>query len=94
MQNSLISFYGKCGEPAMARLAFDQVEAEERTTASWSALLAAYTKAGLGRMPRLVRRHGARCGWRPDESSMVSALSACAHLDGSQYFGNLYLYSS
>jgi len=49
VQNSLISFYGKCGEPAMARLAFDWVEAEERTTASWSALLAAYTKARLWR---------------------------------------------
>ena len=80
VQNSLISFYGKCGEPAMARLAFDRVEAEERTTASWSALLAAYTKAGLWR--ECLELFGAMVldGWRPDESSMVSVLSACAHL--------------
>ena len=34
VQNSLISFYGKYGEPVMARLAFDQAEAEEQTTTS------------------------------------------------------------
>ncbi|CAL5055334.1 unnamed protein product [Urochloa decumbens] len=81
VQNSLISLYGKCGEPAAARLAFDGTAAGGRTAASWSALLAAYTRAGMwseclasfGAMAR----GGAR---RPDESSMVSALSACAHL--------------
>ncbi|WVZ74076.1 hypothetical protein U9M48_022303 [Paspalum notatum var. saurae] len=80
VQNSLVSFYGKCGEPAMARLAFDRMEAEVRTTTSWSALLAAYTKAGL--WGECLHSFGAmlREGWRPDESSMVSALSACAHL--------------
>lgn len=80
VQNSLISFYGKCVEPAMARLAFDRVEAEERTAASWSALLAAYTKAGL--WGECLESFGAMVldGWRPDESSTVSALSACAHL--------------
>ncbi|XP_020169576.1 pentatricopeptide repeat-containing protein At1g31920-like [Aegilops tauschii subsp. strangulata] len=30
-QNSLISFYGKCGEPELARRAFEQMEARERT---------------------------------------------------------------
>ncbi|TVU28102.1 hypothetical protein EJB05_19611, partial [Eragrostis curvula] len=80
VQNSLISFYGKCGEPAMARQAFDQMDAEEKTTASWSALLSAYTRAGL--WSECLESFGAmvRDGWRPDESSMVSALSACAHL--------------
>uniref|UniRef100_M8AJ49 DYW domain-containing protein n=1 Tax=Aegilops tauschii TaxID=37682 RepID=M8AJ49_AEGTA len=79
-QTSLISFYGKCGEPELARRAFEQMEAGERTAASWSALLAAYTKAG--RWADCLESFGAmaRDGWRPDESSMVSALSACAHL--------------
>ncbi|KAK1619066.1 hypothetical protein QYE76_024583 [Lolium multiflorum] len=80
VQNSLISFYGKCGEPELARRAFEQMEAGERTAASWSALLAAYTRAGL--WAECLEAFGAmaRDGWRPDESSMVSALSACAHL--------------
>ena len=80
VQNSLISFYGKCGEAELARQAFEQIEAGERTTASWSALLAAYTRAGL--WAECLESFGgmARDGWRPDESSMVSALSACAHL--------------
>lgn len=79
-QNSLISFYGKCGEADLARRAFEQMEDDEQTTASWSALLAAYTRAG--RWAECVESFGAmvRAGWRPDESSMVSALSACAHL--------------
>ncbi|VAI59699.1 unnamed protein product [Triticum turgidum subsp. durum] len=56
------------------------MEAGERTAASWSALLAAYTKAG--QWADCLESFGAmaRHGWRPDESSMVSALSACAHL--------------
>ncbi|XP_047082319.1 pentatricopeptide repeat-containing protein At1g31920 [Lolium rigidum] len=80
VQNSLISFYGKCGEAELARRAFEQMEAGERTAASWSALLAAYTRAGL--WAECLEAFGAmaRDGWRPDESSMVSALSACAHL--------------
>jgi pentatricopeptide repeat protein len=81
VQNSLISFYGKCGEAALARRVFDQMYAEEKTTASWSALLSAYTRAGL--WTECIDSFGAmvRAGrWRPDESSMVSALSACAHL--------------
>ncbi|CAL5054888.1 unnamed protein product [Urochloa decumbens] len=81
VQNSLISLYGKCGEPALARLAFDGTESGVRTEASWSAVLAAYTRAGmwsecLASFGAMVRDEG----WRPDESSMVSALSACAHL--------------
>ncbi|GJM86522.1 hypothetical protein PR202_ga02389 [Eleusine coracana subsp. coracana] len=80
VQNSLISFYGKCGEAALARRAFDSMDPEEKTTASWSALLAAYTRAGL--WSACLDSFGAmlREGWRPDESSMVSALSSCAHL--------------
>ncbi|CAM0944842.1 unnamed protein product [Alopecurus aequalis] len=80
VQNSLISFYGKCGGAELARRAFEQMEAGERTAASWSALLAAYTRAG--RWAECLESFAAmaRDGWRPDESSMVSALSACAHL--------------
>ncbi|CAN6246473.1 unnamed protein product [Urochloa humidicola] len=82
VQNSLISLYGKCGEPASARLAFNGTEAGGRTAASWSALLAAYRRAGmwsecLATFGAMAREEGRR---RPDESSMVSALSACAHL--------------
>lgn len=80
VQNSLISLYGKCGEPAMARLAFDRMQPGERTTAAWSALLAAYTRAGQWGECLKSFRVMVREGWRPDESSMVSALSACAHL--------------
>ncbi|KAL5207703.1 hypothetical protein ABZP36_032138 [Zizania latifolia] len=79
-QNSLISFYGKCGDADQACRAFEQMEDDEKTTASWSALLAAYTRAG--RWAECVESFGAmvRERWRPDESSMVSVLSACAHL--------------
>uniref|UniRef100_A0A0A9D6J8 DYW domain-containing protein n=1 Tax=Arundo donax TaxID=35708 RepID=A0A0A9D6J8_ARUDO len=80
VQNSLISFYGKCGDADTARLVFDRMDADERTTASRSALLASYTRAGL--WAQCIESFGAmvREGWRPDESSMVSSLSACAHL--------------
>ncbi|KAF7008335.1 hypothetical protein CFC21_023111 [Triticum aestivum] len=81
-QNSLISFYGKCGEPELARCSrrLSRWRPGRGRAASWSALLAAYTKAG--RWADCLNSFGAMVwnGWRPDESSMVSALSACAYL--------------
>ncbi|KAJ6833994.1 pentatricopeptide repeat-containing protein [Iris pallida] len=81
-QNGLISLYGRRGEIELSRKVFEQL-GSNRTVASWSALLAAHARAGLwGECLRLFSSMTTtdRGGMRPDESSIVSALSSCARL--------------
>lgn len=78
MQNNPISFYSKYGEAELARWAFERMEDDGFLERS-SALLVVYTRAGRWaeclEFSAMVRE-----GWRPDKSSMVSALSSCTHL--------------
>lgn len=79
VQNSLINLYGKCQEIDAACGVFEQM-GSNRTVASWSAILAAHNRMGLSSecldfFPAMISS-----GIRPDESSLVSLLSACAHL--------------
>uniref|UniRef100_A0A453N2Q7 Pentatricopeptide repeat-containing protein n=1 Tax=Aegilops tauschii subsp. strangulata TaxID=200361 RepID=A0A453N2Q7_AEGTS len=59
-QNSLISFYGKCGEPELARRAFEQMEARERTGGVLErAARGVHEGRAMGGLSQLVRRDGA-----------------------------------
>ncbi|XP_042037624.1 pentatricopeptide repeat-containing protein At1g31920 [Salvia splendens] len=79
VHNSLINMYGKCGLLRDSCAVFDQMEV--KTVASWSAVIAAHASLGMwGECLRLffcMIRDG---GWRPEESVLVSVLSACTHL--------------
>ncbi|KAG0461944.1 hypothetical protein HPP92_020420 [Vanilla planifolia] len=79
IQNSVINLYGKCLEVELSSKAFEHM-GSSRTAASWSALLAAYS--GVKRWSDCLRVFVAmtREKLRPDESSMVTALSSCSNL--------------
>ncbi|WOL09523.1 hypothetical protein Cni_G18276 [Canna indica] len=79
VRNSLINMYGKCGEVQLSRRVFDQM-GSCRTVASWSALLAAHTRMGFWSKCLELFAVMTRDGVKPEESSMVSALSACKNL--------------
>ncbi|XP_008788534.2 pentatricopeptide repeat-containing protein At1g31920 [Phoenix dactylifera] len=79
VQNSLIYMYGKCGEINLCCRVFKQM-GSDRTVASWSAILAAHTRMGLWNECLKLFAMMTAEGLRADESSMVSALSSCAHL--------------
>lgn len=79
VQNSLINMYGKCGEIKLSCRVFEQM-GSDRTVASWSAILAAHTRMGLWNECLKLFAMMTAEGLRADESSMVSALSSCAHL--------------
>lgn len=85
VQNSLINFYGKCEELSECCCVFEKIE--QRSIASWSALIAAHARKGMW-----VECVGIFTGmmnegcWRPEESILVSVLSACANL-GDYYMG-------
>lgn len=79
VQNSLINFYGKCGELRQCCGVFEQME--QKSVASWTVLTAAYARKGmwaecLGIFADMVSEGILR----PDESILVSVLSACTSL--------------
>lgn len=80
VQNSLINMYGKCGEIKESCIVFEQMD--QRTIASWSALIAAHANLGLwSECLKLFGEMNSEGCWRAEESALVSVISACTHLD-------------
>ncbi|OIS99560.1 PREDICTED: pentatricopeptide repeat-containing protein At1g31920 [Nicotiana attenuata] len=80
VQNSLINMYGKCGEIKESCIVFEQMD--QRTIASWSALIAAHANLGLwSECLKLFGEMNYEGCWRAEESTLVSVISACTHLD-------------
>ncbi|XVF52285.1 hypothetical protein PTKIN_Ptkin05aG0006900 [Pterospermum kingtungense] len=79
VQNSLINMYGKCGEIQHACAVFEQMN--EKSVASWSAVIAAHSSLGMWYECLMI--FGKMCSegcWRPEESILVTLLTACTHL--------------
>ncbi|BAT83428.1 Pentatricopeptide repeat-containing protein [Vigna angularis] len=69
--------YAKCGEIMKAKLVFEEMT--ERETASWNALINGFAVNGCAKetLEEFARMMGE--GFRPNEVTMISALSACNH---------------
>ncbi|XP_070014775.1 pentatricopeptide repeat-containing protein At5g06540-like isoform X2 [Nicotiana sylvestris] len=78
MWTSMIDGYGKIGEVGKARLLFDEMP--ERNVISWSAMMAAYSRASDFKEVLCLYRRMEEDGLKPNESVLVSILTACAHL--------------
>ncbi|BFG30896.1 hypothetical protein CerSpe_171700 [Prunus speciosa] len=78
VQNSLISMYGKCGELELSCTVFEQMD--QKSVASWSAIIAAHANLGMWCECLMLFGDMRRKGWRAEESTLVSVLSACTHL--------------
>ncbi|CAK7356050.1 unnamed protein product [Dovyalis caffra] len=79
VQNSLINMYGKCGKIELSCSVFEQMD--RRDVASWSAIVAAHASSGMWSDCLSVFGEMSREGsCRPEESILVSVLSACTHL--------------
>ncbi|XP_004245945.1 pentatricopeptide repeat-containing protein At1g31920 [Solanum lycopersicum] len=80
VQNSLINMYGKCGGVRQSCIVFEQMD--QRTIASWSALIAANANLGLwSECLRVFAEMNSEGCWRAEESTLVSVISACTHLN-------------
>lgn len=79
VQNSLINMYGKCGEIEPAWAVFQKMD--QRNVASWSAIITAHASLSLWHECLMLLGDMSKEGsWRPEESILVSVLSACSHL--------------
>ncbi|XP_060180387.1 pentatricopeptide repeat-containing protein At5g66520-like [Lycium barbarum] len=77
MFTTMIDGYGKIGEVGKARLLFEEMP--ERNVISWSAIMAAYSRASDFREVLCLYYRMEKDGLTPNESVLVSVLTACAH---------------
>ncbi|KAL7168393.1 hypothetical protein ACSBR2_038769 [Camellia fascicularis] len=75
---AMIDGYGKMGDVEKARALFDVMP--ERNVISWSAMMAAYSRVNEFREVLSLFRWMQEVGTEPNESVLVSVLTACAHL--------------
>lgn len=78
MFTTMIDGYGKIGEVGKARLLFEEMP--ERNVISWSAMMAAYSRASNFKEVLFLYHRMEEGGLKPNESVLVSVLTACAHL--------------
>lgn len=74
--NTLVSAHAKAGEMEIARELFDQMP--ERSLVSWNALISGYSQNGKHDEALLVFSRMLEAGMKPDCTTILSVLSACA----------------
>ncbi|KAK7256419.1 hypothetical protein RIF29_29865 [Crotalaria pallida] len=74
---ALVDMYAKCGEITKARLVFEEMP--EKETSSWNALLNGYAVNGRGKEALAVFEEMIHEGFKPNEITILSVLSACNH---------------
>ncbi|OVA18322.1 Pentatricopeptide repeat [Macleaya cordata] len=77
VKNTLIHFYCCCGVVDNARKVFDKMS--ERDVVTWNSMITGYTQNGFSGEALNLFRDMQVNGTDPDQVTMVSVLSACAH---------------
>ncbi|KAK6127373.1 hypothetical protein DH2020_038884 [Rehmannia glutinosa] len=78
LQNSLIDMYSKCGNLTYSRRVFEEMP--ERSVISWNAMLAGYSKHGIGNIVvDLYNRMREENKIKPDSATLLTVLSGCSH---------------
>lgn len=79
--NTMISAYARVGDLTAAKDLFDKMP--ERDIVSWNSIISGYAQNGESAMAiELFKDMIAAESFKPDEVTMVSAISACGHLGG------------
>ncbi|KAF9673745.1 hypothetical protein SADUNF_Sadunf10G0056000 [Salix dunnii] len=82
IENSLIHFYGECGEIDCMRRVFDKMS--ERNVVSWTSLIGGYAKGACYKEAVSSFFEMVEVGIRPNSVTMVGVISACAKLQDLQ----------
>ncbi|KAK7304175.1 hypothetical protein RJT34_15276 [Clitoria ternatea] len=75
---AMVDGYGKIGNVESAREVFDEMP--ERNAVSWSAMMAAYSRVSDFKQVLALFAEMQNKGTKPNESILVTVLTACAHL--------------
>ncbi|OVA13601.1 Pentatricopeptide repeat [Macleaya cordata] len=76
--NILIAGYAKCGRLESSRKIFNEMP--EKNVVSWSAMITAYAQGDHPKEALVLFDEMKNCNVKPNWKTIVSALSACAHL--------------
>eukprot|EP01018_Ginkgo_biloba_P006709 Gb_15874 [translate_table: standard] len=76
--SALIDMYAKCGSIEIACLVFDNMS--KRNVVTWSSMIAGYTQNGHANKALMLFNQMHLADVKPNSITMVSVLSACAHL--------------
>lgn len=76
--NSMLAGYVKCGDIEGARRIF--LEMPKKDIISWNTMLACFAQNGLSNEALVLFDEMKSVGVKPTEATVVSMLSACAHL--------------
>ncbi|XP_020081138.1 pentatricopeptide repeat-containing protein At2g46050, mitochondrial-like [Ananas comosus] len=76
--SALVDMYAKCCEIVDARRAFDARGA--RNVVSWNAMIVGYGQCGEGKEAMKLLSRMIKFGFKPDELTLASILSSCAHI--------------
>ncbi|KDP20969.1 hypothetical protein JCGZ_21440 [Jatropha curcas] len=78
VQSALVAFYAKSGDLGNARKVFDKMP--ERSVVAWNSMISGYEQNGFGKEATLLFEKMREVGVKPDSTTFVSLLSACAQL--------------
>ncbi|MQM18935.1 hypothetical protein Taro_051931 [Colocasia esculenta] len=91
--SGLIDMYAKCGDLHLARRLFRGTGHVEKSVISWTAMIGAEGLHGEGRRALSLFAEMQEQGFKPNEVTLVSLLSACSHTglveEGMSCFGNM-----
>jgi pentatricopeptide repeat protein len=91
VQNGFINLYGKCGEIELACLVFDKLGLN-KTSASWGSIIVVHCRAGLWTKCLELVVSMTSHGLRVDETSLIGAVSSCAHLSALDLGRSIHCY--
>ena len=77
---ALVDMYSQCGALVQAQKLFDSLKASERNLASWTALIAGYSKSGRGEHAINCFVRMQREGLLPDAAAFTCTLKACGNM--------------
>eukprot|EP01018_Ginkgo_biloba_P031203 Gb_23798 [translate_table: standard] len=80
--NAIVDMYSKCGSIENARQMFDKMS--KRNVVSWSTMIAGYVQNGHPNEALTLFNQMQQTEMKPNSFTMVSVLSACAHLEALQ----------
>ncbi|KAL6971553.1 hypothetical protein U1Q18_031232, partial [Sarracenia purpurea var. burkii] len=78
VSTAMVSGYSKLGQVKEARLIFDQMA--EKDLVCWSAMISGYAESEQPQEALELFEKMQVCGIKPDQVTMLSVISACAHL--------------
>ncbi|PIA34165.1 hypothetical protein AQUCO_03800027v1 [Aquilegia coerulea] len=76
--NAMVAGYARGGQIVKARELFDEMP--EKDVASWSVMISGYSQSGMAKEAMGLFQEMVSTGFMPNESALVSAVSACAQL--------------